>query len=337
MKTGTFLDMDMSTAGQKLGDGYRWWTSELSGMLPVRFQRSGQRLRGAVIEYAAAGGFTEAGEKLASGDGDSGGSRVGTIVIPSALALIRDVRLPALRTAELRKIVSLDIDRLFPFAAETAYVDVAADSGADTRVAALPKDQARAIYDDAILHGITPLALGIAHPDDDRLEFDFLPHMRADGIAPPVTNGRAFWWSVVALAFVANVGLLIFRDVQSVRRTAALVEAQAPAANAARKLALSVSTEDQARAELLRQRRQNDPLDMLAFASRTMPGGAWIQRFAVSADTLRLSGYRQSGVDVLSAIRQSGRFQSVRASTADVSAESGTGEPFDISAQGRPK
>lgn len=338
MKTGSFLDMDMTTTAGKLGDGYRWWTSELSGMLPLRFRRSGQRLRGAVIEYDAAGRFTEAGEPLVPSDGDTRGLRAGTIVVPSALALVRTVRLPALRAADLRGLVSLDMDRLFPFAADTAYVDVAAGGAGDTSVAALPKDQAHAIYEGAIAHGISPLAIGILHDEgDDRLAFDFLPQMQADGFAPPASDGRAFWWTLVALTFAANIGLLIFRDVQSVARTAALVEAQAPAANAARRLALRVSQEDQKRAEMLRLRSDNDPLAELAFASRTIPNGAWIQRLALSQDALRLSGYRQNGVDVLAPIRQSGRYLTVRASTADVSAESGTGEPFDIVAQGRPK
>ena len=331
MKTGSFLDMDMTTLSQRLGEAYRWWIGELSAMLPVRFRSRGRRLSGPVAEYGTDGDYVLDGDLVSADDAAAPSSA--TLLIPSSLCLIRPVALPALRQTDLRKLVALDLDRLMPFAADTAYADVATDVDGATRVAALPKALAQEIYHGAVAHGISPTALGVAREDDGVLEFDFLPMLRADGSVPAAANGRHLWWTLVALLFLANVAVLIFKDVQSVSRVSALVDAQAPSALAARKLALRVAREDALRASLLRQRAADDPLSILAFASRVVPEGAWVQRLAWTGDTLRLAGYKQANVDMLSAVRKSGRFATVRASTSDVSAESTTGQPFDVTAE----
>ena len=331
MKTGSFLDMDMTTLSQRLGEGYRWWIGELSAMLPVRFRSRGRRLSGPVAEYNPDGGYLLDGDVVSSLETTATTSA--TLLIPSSLCLIRSVALPALRQADLRKLVALDLDRLMPFAADTAYADVATDVDGATRVAALPKTLAQEIYHGAVARGITPILLGVSSEDGGALDFDFLSMLRADGIAPAAANGRRFWWTLVALLFLANVAVLILRDVQSVSRMSALVDAQASSALAARKLALRVAQEDALRASLLQQRAAGDPLSILAFASRAVPEGAWVQRLAWTGDTLRLAGYKHASVDMLSTIRKSGRFATVRASTSDVSAESNTGQPFDVTAE----
>jgi hypothetical protein len=342
MKTGTLLDADMTTLVRAFKEGARWWVDELNAMLPGWARRERKAISGLVVTYGADGNLRLEGEPLALGRADPGKApRPATILIPDSLCLIRQVALPAMRRGDMRKLVMLDLDRLMPFALDSAYADVAptglisADGKADAAIAALPKAQVKAIYAAANEAGLAPRAIGIADDGDASLRFDFLPGLAEDGLAAQTRSGAAFWWWLLAALFTLNVGALIFRDVQSVSQLAALVESQQPTANAARRLAQRIAGEEGLRAELLARRERDNALAAMAFVTRIVPSGVWIQRYSWNGETLRLSGYKQGNVDVVAALRKSGSFASVRASTSDVAAESTTGQPFDVTAEWR--
>jgi hypothetical protein len=340
MKTGTLLDADMTTLVQMSKDGARWWVDELNAMLPGWAQRERRAISGLVAHYGADGNLRIEGDSAPLGSADqSKAPRPATILIPETLCLIRQVALPAMRRADLRKLVMLDLDRLMPFALDTAYADVAptgtisAEGKYDAAIAALPKAQVKAIYAAATDAGLAPRAIGIADGDDASLRFDFMSGLVDDGLAKPTRSGVAFWWWLLAALFALNVGAMIFRDMQSVAQLATLVESQQPTANAARRLAQRIAGEEGLRGELLARRERDNALAALAFVTRTVPSGVWIQRYSWNGETLRLSGYKQGNVDVVAALRKSGGFASVRASTSDVAAESATGQPFDVTAE----
>ncbi len=340
MKTGTLLDADMTTLAQALKDGARWWVDELNAMLPGWAQRERKAISGLVAHYGADGTLRVEGDTSPLGPVNEGQApRPATILIPETLCLIRQVALPTMRRGDMRKLVMLDLDRLMPFALDSAYADVAptgtvsADGKADAAIAALPKAQVKAVYAAAIKAGLAPRAIGIADSDDASLRFDFLPGLVEDGLATQTRSGAAFWWWLLAALFALNLGVLIYRDVQSVAQLAALVESQQPTANAARRLALRIANEEGLRGELLARRERDNALAALAFVTRSVPSGVWIQRYSWNGETLRLSGYKQGNVDVVAALRKSGGFASVRASTSDVAAESATGQPFDVTAE----
>ena len=342
MKTGTLLDADMTTLARSFKEGVRWWVDELNAMLPGWARRERKAILGLVATYGADGNLRLAGESLPLGSGDQGKApRPATILIPEKLCLVRQVALPAMRRADMRKLVMLDLDRLMPFALDSAYADVAptgavtTDGKADVAIAALPKAQVKAVYAAATEAGLSPRAIGIADSDEASLRFDFLPGLAEDGFATQARSGASFWWWLLAALFAFNVGVLIFRDVQSVSQLAALVESQQPTANAARRLAQRIAGEEGLRAELLARRERDNALAALAFATRVVPADVWIQRYSWNGETLRLSGYKQGNVDVVAALRKSGGFSSVRASTSDVAAESVTGQPFDVIAEWR--
>jgi hypothetical protein len=342
MKTGTILDSDMSTLGLRLRDAVNWWWDELSAMMPSRSQRRAKSISGFVATYSASGEFRLAGEHASLETvGDGASLRPVTILIPDSLCLVRTVVLPAMRPSDLRKLVMLDLDRLMPFPTDGAYADVlargeATDGSVDAEIAALPKATLHTIYNGARAHGLAPRAIGVVD-NENALRFDFMPALASDGIGAAPQSGLRFWWGLVALLFVLNIGILIFRDMQSVSRVAALVETQAPAASAARRIALRIAREDGVRSELIARRNDNDALAALALATKVMPAGAWVQRYSWNGNLLRLAGYKQANVDVAAALRKSGVFNAVRASTSDVAAESATGQPFDVSAEFKPE
>jgi hypothetical protein len=342
MKTGTLLDADMTTLVRMTKDGARWWVDELNAMLPAWAQRERRAISGLVAHYGADGNLRIEGDSMPLDGADQGKApRPATILIPETLCLIRQVALPAMRRSDMRKLVMLDLDRLMPFAIDSAYADVAptaavsADGKADVAIAALPKTQIKAVYAAAIEAGLAPRAIGIASAGDARLRFDFLPGLAEDGLAAQPGSGAHFWWWLLAALFALNVGALIFRDMQSVSQLATLVESQQPSANAARRLAQRIAGEEGLRSELRARREKDNALVALAFVTRVVPSGVWIQRYSWNGETLRLSGYKQGNVDVVAALRKSGGFASVRASTSDVAAESATGQPFDVTAEWR--
>jgi hypothetical protein len=343
MKTGTILDLDMASLGRLLQGSLRWWLDELSGMVPRGWQRAERPMAGLVVDVDAYGGMTSAGAEISE---QPDAQRPATILLPAASVLIRDVDLPNLRLPDLRKLVALDLDRLMPFAADSAYADIAfagPDSGAANtgkiaaRIAGVSKIALREYYQSAVGYGLAPRAIGLANADGDGVEFDFLPALVADGTAA-ARNGANRWWMLVALLFTANAGFMVWKDVNQVAQIQGYVDAQKPLVAASRKLSVRLTNEDKLRGELIAARQTDNPLTALAMVTRTMPQGAWVQRYSWTGDALQISGYKQDKVDILGAFRKTGAFSSVRASASDVAAATAdSGQPFEITADWKAK
>lgn len=332
IRTGTLLDADMHTLARGAANAWHWWVSELSGMLPRRWRASRRRLRAPVVEWDPDAGLL----MDAAPEGSQRRSAAITVVLDRALLLERHVELPATGIDNLRKLVALDLDRMFPFGADTAYCDVAIEGPGTTdatvaaRVAILPKQDGRAIVEDLTASGLTPRAIAVADGAD--IEFDFLPAIRADNVLTQQGQARVGWWMAVALLFIVNIGVLIYRDVAATRQLEMQVADQSFSATAARKLATSIAQENRSRAELVRRRQAADALAILALASRAMPDGAWVQRFSWSDNELRLSGYKQPDVDLVPVLRRTGSFKAIRTTTSEVATDSADGQPFDVTA-----
>lgn len=336
VKTGTFLDLDMTSLGQHFGEFWRWWVSEISAMVPRPLRQARKRVSGTIAFWHDDATLWVDGEAY-----EAGRERSAVIIIPENQILVRSTMMPALSIADLRKIVMLDLDRLMPFPPDSAYADVIfsneqSESGRrEVQIAAIPKDLARSIDQAARSNGLIPTAIGMI--SDDVMTFDFLPAMQIDGSVPAPDNSRKFWWSLVAILFALNLGLLVYIDEQKVNRLNDLVESQSLSAIGARKVAGRISKEDQLRGEILLQRERNDAVAQLALTTRQMPEGVWVQRYSANGDVLRIAGYKQDGTDLLGKLRKSGSFSAIRTSISDGAAESGTGQPFDITAEIRGK
>lgn len=331
IRSGTILDADIGTIGRAAARGWAWWTGEMAAMLPAAFRPSrrippGQKLRwdGTRLCVAAHGGTASAGPAA--------------ILIDPALALTRVVDRPSLPLADLKRLVALDLDRLTPFPLGMAYADaIVLGPGSTTgtlrvQVTAIPKSLAQSIADACADIGVVPRAIGVVDADGTTLVADFLDAMRADGLV--ATGGRrvGLWWSAVAALFALNLGLYVYHDIASVQALQRLVDDQQPAATAARRLAARIQSEERRRDILLTQRRRGDPLRVLALTSHMLPKGAWVERLAWDRDQFRISGYKPPSLNLLKALRDTGRFDAIRTTVADVASESSDGEPFDISA-----
>ena len=331
MSTPAILDADMATLARWARSGFDWWREELQALMPANVQRWLNPGPAIVARYGGQGfALTKRGEAIPR---RSGRATV-AIALPHEAVLIRDCRLPALGQADLRRLVAFDAERLLPFPAGTALVAFetgarGSDGQQAVRVAGLPMVDANAVMAAAAADGLDVARLGIDDPDG--VQFDFLSAWRA-AAGVKTRAPQQFWWAVVAIGFVLNLGVLIGRDVYNLRETEALVEAHGQTAQTARLLRARVLTEDARRRTLVDRRSQHDPLRVLAAATAALPDAASVQKLAWDGAQLRLTGYTAAGVDVVAMLRRSMVFSAVRNSAADVPAQSTIRQPFDVTA-----
>jgi hypothetical protein len=339
IRTGTILDMDMTSLGSGLREGWDWWSGELTAMVPARLQPQGRKLSGPMAAFDADGDLWLDGTALEP-VAESARRRLMPVILPPAAAITTRTMLPRLAPRDLGRMVALELDRLLPFPPGTAIASarVLADEAepgharVPTLVAGMPQGRAAALVEAARARGIEPLALLWQSPDDAALTIDLLPALVASGAITPRSDSRPFWWGLVAALFLANAGLMIWRDIAATNACAAEVEAQAATGSAARALAGRLARETALRKTLVAERDANDPLSLLALTTVALPEGAWVQRYVSTGETLRITGYKAPGSDIQTALRRTGRFASLQTSVSDPTAEGGGGQPFDISA-----
>jgi general secretion pathway protein L len=320
-----------------LRDGWDWWVGELAAMVPDRLRR---RLAGRPelsAERRADGGYqiTRAGRLvMAAPLARSRPLRV-TLQLPRDQVLVRELDLPAMTERDLRRLVSLDIDRLTPFRPEAVYLDLAVLGAGGTpalrrvAVAVVLRDDAARALQAARAAGLDPAALSISGAP---AEFDFLPQARQGRDAGRAGRARAWAWGVVVLLALANIAAAVLRDVAATGELREAVSADQFRLQQVLRLRKSVQDEDARRAVLRSERAQGEPLHVLDAVTRATPDGAWVQRLSWTPSAVRLVGYRQETVDVAAALRRSPLFKAVRDSMPNPAQRSSNGQPFDVTA-----
>lgn len=340
IRTGTVLDMDMTTLAGAVRGLWDWWMAELSGMVPARWQRQSEVPGGPAAQFDGNGDLWFDGALLEPAI-DQAKRHLLQVELPPGAVMVRTTGLPRLAKRDLARLVDLELDRLFPFPAGGAIADArplasgedAGTAKAPTLIGAMPLARAVKLVETARAAGIEPLGLIWRDPATGDAALDLLPALVRSGQIEPRRDGRAFWWGLVAFLFLANIGVMIWRDVAATRELQAQVEQQQAITSAARGVAGRIAQENAFRIALIAEHRQHDPSAMLALTTRFLPGSAWVQRFAWTADSLRLTGYKEAGADVQAALRRTGKFATMQSTVSDPTAEAGGSQPFDISAQ----
>jgi hypothetical protein len=339
IRTGTLLDMDMAGLGSALRSGWDWWTDELLRLVPERWQARERALFGPISEFDESDQLWFEGaalEPVAEGTK----RRLMHVLLPARAVMARTALLPRLAARDLARMVQLELDRLLPFPPGTAIAAarVIPDSGeaghakVPTLLAGMPLARAAALVEAARAAGIEPLSLTWRSLGEGAATLDLLPALVASGHIAPRRDGRAFWWGLVAALFIVNIGLMIWRDVAATNAFADEVAEQQATSTAARAIAARIGSEAGLRKALVAERAAHNPLELLALTTGALPEGAWVQRYAWTPETLRLTGYKAPGSDVQAALRRTGKFASLQTSVSDPTAEGGGGQPFDITA-----
>ena len=338
MSAKGILDADMATIGRSLARGLGWWVAELEQLLPAR-------LRPAQSDGLARLAFADGALAPAvRGEGRNGkrvprpGERV-AILVPRDLCLARIIERPVLRERDLQRMAAFESDSIFPFPSGTAIVAArrigpgSKPSKARVEVAGMPVDVARAIARAALEAKVVPARILLEDGTASARRLDFAPAMREAGLLPAARSATPLVWAVVGCFAIANIAILIWRDVAAVERLERMVQDQQPAVTVAQTITRRIERDRALVSGSLARRGGHDALAGLAAVSNALPEGAWVQRYVSDGPSVKLTGYKAPRTDVAGALRRSGAFAEVRSMNDDIQAEVPAGEPFDIGAK----
>ena len=333
MTLSELLNSDMTTLGQWLVEGLRWWTAELTGMLPASARGWFETRPSLSAEPIPGGGyrFTRDGRLVMEGPARGRQPRAVTLRLPREAALVREVPAPALPERDLKRMLALDIDRLTPFRADQVFVDVIPGTPR-ALVAAIRREDALAALEQARSAGLDPRALGLAGGSVREQALDFLPVMRQAHATEGPSAGRRMIWAAIGVLVLANLAAAVGRDMLELHGLQQKLDAQQPAVARVANLRKHVLAEDARRADILARRTDGEPLRMLDSVTGAVPAGAWVDRLAFDGRSVRISGYRQDQIDITAALRGAPRLTNVRNSGGEVLTRQAAGQPFDVTA-----
>jgi hypothetical protein len=331
--------MDLGSFVAVLRQGLTWWADELTAMLPKAWRdRLSSRPR-LWIEPQSSGGWRIWRDgRLLGQDAPLSDprARVGLLAPPDAV-LIRELPAPRMTLEDVRRLFSLDIDRLSPLAPGLIYFDIEiihrgdAERGQRVRLGILQRAQAARLLSQARDAGYTPSALAVRPSDGEGLPcFDFLPRVLEATGETGDHRLRLYAWLGAAVLIILNLAVLVGRDMADVTRLNSMVEAQRPVVGAVMRLRHRLEAEDARRRDLVALGQRNEPLKMLGALTDTLPAGAWVQHLEWNGQTLHLVGYRRQDIDLPAALRRSGVFINPRVLTPDPATGPSLARAFDI-------
>jgi general secretion pathway protein L len=338
MTLQNILNADLATIGRWLHAGFVWWIDELSGLVPERYRRNVRRRapwtarvdRDGVIQLWREGRPTQA-----TPPSPAAGWRA-DVVLPTEAVLVRDLDLPRLSNADLRRMLQVNMDRFTPFSAERVYFDAPTllrpgdEARARVRLAVIPRERALDVLTRARALGLEVERLGTEDEDSDPA-FDFMAAIRADQGGSSGRRRLALWWSACAGLVALNVLAIILLDMRDVRRLTAAVETEQPRVAAATRIRETVAAEQGVRLALLTRRSQNEPLRIVDALTKALPEGQWTHRLEWNGRTVRIVGFKTQGFDVPGALRHTPALTNPRSLLSDMPVKTTAGvEPFDV-------
>ena len=337
-------ELDLRSIGALVARGFRWWIDELTALLPKSWQARFSSRPRVLAERVSAGHwrFWRDGRPLDAGsaarDARSG---VGLLLAPEAV-LVREVDIPRMSDADVRRMLALDIDRLSPLSPDLIHFDMEIDDGvsADGRRSVLLGIVSRAaaarLIQEARDDRLSPASLGVRCGGGDvGQRFDFLPAALEGADQTRQARVGGLLRAAVAGLLVLNLAVLVGRDMAETSRLRGLVDAQGPAVDAAMRLRRRVEDEEARRRELVLSGLRSEPLRMLNALTESTPRGAWVQHLEWNGRALRVVGFKTPELDMSAAIRGSGAFSNPRPLTSGGTSGPLGGQPFDITADAR--
>jgi len=332
------LSTDHEAIIQWLLHAFRWWMDELTGMVPPewrdRFLKRGNVLAefgDQQIVYRK----SNTGEVLSEKPPASV-----TVVLPQDRVLTRLIDLPALPMSDVKRMITLDLDRLTPFKAEQVLFDAEVVRRDEEKgrqqilLGVLPRNWAAAIVERARANGLQPAAVSVAALSGAPT-LDFLPAIReaAGGLA--ARRRAAYFWAAAAVLLVFNLFMLTYRDAVATDQLREAVESQQSPVTVAMRLRDKVQKEAARRAALLKQKKQNSPMPVLEAVTNALPNGAWVSRFEWNGKTVHIRGFQKDTPGLLAKLEASPLLRNARSLTSDPhSAQQGSGG-FDLAVDRR--
>lgn len=338
MNLQAILNADLATIGRWLSAGFVWWIDELSGLVPERYRRNARRparWTARVGDDGAIQLWRDGRPTQAAPPSPSAGWRA-DVVLPSEAVLVRDLDLPRLSSADLRRMLTANMDRFTPFPAERIYFDApvfvrpGTEARARVRLAVIARARALDALAAARALGLEVERLGTQ--DEAGLpEFDFMAAIRTDLGGSSGRRRLAQWWCACACLVMLNILTVVLMDMRDVRRLTTAVEAEQPRVAAATRIREAATAERSVRLSLLVRRSQNEPLRIVDALTKALPEGQWTHRLEWNGRTVRIVGFKTQGFDVPAALRRAPALTNPRSLLADMPVKTAAGvEPFDV-------
>ncbi|WP_162305891.1 PilN domain-containing protein [Oleisolibacter albus] len=314
--------------------GLGWWGRELALLVPPALARRLHRPL-AIVWLQPEGvrwGRLQHGHCRPAPASDGASA---LLVLPAEEVLEARVELPAALTPDdAQRLLALELDRYTPFPAAAALysLDPAGTDGGSQRpyaLTVLPRPRALDLARQAAAAGVRLDGFVVAGPDGRARQR--LPAPATVGIGLRAQLRRHGWWGGVVLLLLANLGLLLGRDMAGLAALETEVASQRDLAARAAGLRRSVEEEEARRATLLRDKQAAAPLPLLEAVASALPDGAWVLRLEwdPAGPRLHLVGEADPAIDVLALIEASPRLEQAQTATAAPAATAGK-RPFDI-------
>lgn len=340
MNIKDILNADLPTLAQWLRRGFAWWIDELAQILPESWRkRLFANQPDILLEVGERGmsfrnkdGHQVEPATLSRRERDSV-----RVVVPLSSVLTRVVDFPILPMSDVRRMVSLDIDRLTPFKPDAVCFDAElirrdAERGRQqVFLGVLPRNSATELMSNLEKIGITPVAFGAA--GGSGVHFDFLPAMRGATGGLSARSRLPYWWLAVAVLMILNLMLISYRDSAQLDALQQIVDSQAGPVAVAMRLHSAVEAEAARRRALIERQKKYSPLRVLDAVTKALPANAWTQTFEWNGQTVHLVGFSNGPADLLRSLESSPSLHNARTMSHDTAPLRQTGmQPFDVAA-----
>ncbi|HUB96167.1 MAG TPA: PilN domain-containing protein [Stellaceae bacterium] len=294
---------------------WQWWRREIAAMVPEPVTRwlAGDPARLIVtVEHDQAVFLQEiGGRRRRVGSADlaraepavlrrtlSSQAADPILELPAALALRRNITLPAAAEANLAEVVSFELERHTPFRRAEAYhgFRILSRDGARQRIVIELTAVSKAIVDTAVTRlALAGLTVSVARAAGENAGIEPSPNLLPVRAAPRLSRLPRLALGISALTTVALIlaaaAIPIVRAHRDAARLdAALQSARAQAAESARlQSAIDVASREQG--FLARRKNETIPVSrLLDTLTKLVPDGSWLTEMQVTGSDLRIIG-----------------------------------------------
>jgi general secretion pathway protein L len=329
------LNTDHEAIIQWLMHGFRWWVDELMTMVPPHWRDRFLRRTSTVAELHDNGIVyrqEETGEQLpAKPRGPV------KLLMPAGQVLTRQVDLPILPASDLKRVVTLDLDRLTPFRSENVLFDTEIVGRDDENgrqqvvIGVLPRNVAAKAMERARASDLEPAAIGVQNLGQ-KSNLNFLPAFREAEGGSAARRRAVYWWAAAGVLMVFNLFMLNYRDASQTSQLREAVESQQAPVTVAMRLRDKVQKEAARRGDLLKQIKQNSPLQVLDAVSQALPDGTWVEHFEWNGKTVHIRGFRKDTPNLLAKLEASPLLRNAHSLSSDPRAAMNATGAFDLAA-----
>lgn len=325
----------LAPAMRRLSVPWRWWTAQLSALLPENlrqlFESGNQRLiveaNGGefIVQHGSAGQLIEIGRIPNTAAGVTvfpvpDNIRQTTLLLPQDQVLACTLTLPLAAEENLREVLSFEIDRLTPFRVNEVYYDYAVTGrSAAGKTLALQLFVAPRLAVDESLEilaaaGIQPEVV-TAHVLDnpDRHPVNLVPAGRRSQRAVILQRLNASLATLALLLLVTAIALPLLQKNQTIDSLQAEVQEATVAAQAGNQLRQEVEKLVDGSSYLIKKKQTAlTAMQLLDEMTRVIPDDTWVNRIDMNNGEIQLQGQSGAAAGLIALIEASPMFQNVR-------------------------